>query len=142
MLNTQQRNDLRLINLSVMIPNHSHTHSYPGSDQRFTAEPEPISLIGRQLAGCTGRETHWINRAAERINVLLHSRSLRLLPPITLFYSFVSLPSTVIMKHVFPLCHSDMLMFGSLMNLNQPSMNRVACVCLHCFICQVRVSPA
>lgn len=110
-----------------MIHHHSlSTHSCPGSAQRFTVVPEPISLIGRRLSGCSGRKTYQINRAPERINELLRSGSLWVLPPIRLFYSFVSLPLTITIKHTFLLCDRTWCVnVGLLMNLNAPAMNVV-----------------
>lgn len=77
------------------------TFSYLGSAQRFTAVLEPISIISLRLAGCSEKKTWRIDRAPERINGLLHSGSLWLLPPIRLLYSFVSPPLPIIIKHAF-----------------------------------------
>lgn len=106
-----------------MINHHSLKYH---STQRFTIVLEPISLIDQRLAGCSGRKTHRINRAPERIDVLLHSGSIWLLPPIRLLYSFVSLPLTIIIKHAFLCCHRKWCVnVGLLMNLNAPAMNVV-----------------
>lgn len=110
-----------------MINHHSlSTYWYLGSGQRFTVVLEPIFLIGQWLAGCTGRKTYRINRAPERINGLLHSGSLWLLPPNRLLYSFVSPPWTIIIKHAFLHCHTKWCVnVGLLMNLNVPAVTVV-----------------
>lgn len=52
---------------------HLSTHSYLSGAWRFTAVLEPICLISQWLAGCSGRKTWWINRAAGWINEPLHT---------------------------------------------------------------------
>lgn len=47
---------------------HLSTHSYLSGAWRVTAVLEPICLISQWLAGCSGRKTWWINRAAGWIN--------------------------------------------------------------------------
>lgn len=110
-----------------MINHHGlSTYSYLGSAQRFTVVLEPISLISQRLAGCSGKKTRRINRAPERINGLLHSGSLWLLPPIRLLYGFVTLPLTIIIKHAFLRRHRKWCVnVRLLMNLNTPTMNMV-----------------